>query len=234
MTATLFRRTALSTPLALVLLGLSACGDGTSADSTPNAPAEPVETATAAETAEPTVLAAADTGSTAPAATSDPMDANWLVDYDMSRIAFSFSQFGNDASGTFASWDANIQFDESDLANAKAVVTILLTSAQTGDAERDGSLAGGDWFDTDRHPTARFETTAFRKTGDNTYEADATLTIKGESQPITLPFTLVINDGEADMSGAVVLDRTAFGLGDTDNVSDEVTVNVTVAAEQVE
>ena len=77
-----------------------------------------------------------------------------------------------------------------------------------------------------------------RKTplGDDSYEAAGTLSIKGVSQPLTLPFSLTITDGIADMNGQVTIDRTLWEVGSgawsTDEwVSTAVVIDVKIKAE---
>ena len=86
-------------------------------------------------------------------------------------------------------------------------------SAVTGDPQRDQALPGKDWFDIAQFPQAKFATTAIRKTGANTYAAAGTLTLRGVTKPVTLPFTLAISGTTAHARGRVSLVRTVFGVG---------------------
>jgi polyisoprenoid-binding protein YceI len=70
------------------------------------------------------------------------------------------------------------------------------------------------WFDFERFGAAGFVTTGFHRLGPDRYEAEGVLTIKGVSRPIALPFTWRQADGAARMHATVVLDRTAFGVGE--------------------
>ncbi|MBB3884449.1 polyisoprenoid-binding protein YceI [Acetobacter oeni] len=64
-----------------------------------------------------------------------------------------------------------------------------LSSAATGDRQRDTALPGRDWFDIARFPEATFSATSVRKTGVNTYEAIGTLSLRGIIRSVILPFT---------------------------------------------
>jgi polyisoprenoid-binding protein YceI len=68
--------------------------------------------------------------------------------------------------------------------------------------------------------------------GDNRYEADGTLTIKGISRDITLPFTLDIAGDTATMRGEVALQRGDFNVGDSSStdVGQKVLVRVSLLA----
>ena len=74
--------------------------------------------------------------------------------------------------------------------------------------------------------------------GNNSYEARGTLSMKGKSQPLTLPFILDITGAKAEMEGSVTLDRTLWEVGtgawSTDEwVSTEVVVDVKISAEKL-
>jgi polyisoprenoid-binding protein YceI len=55
--------------------------------------------------------------------------------------------------------------------------------------------------------------TTFKANGSGAYEAVGTLTIRGITQPIALPFTLAITGNQAKADGTVQLIRTKFGVG---------------------
>ena len=130
-----------------------------------------------------------------------------------SRIGFSGEHAGNTFKGIFEKWEAVIAFDPADLAGSKAVATIALASAKTGDPTYDKTMPTVDWFDTARGPTAVFESTAFRAKGGDDYEADGTLTIRGLKVPVTLGFTFKATGDTATLTGKTQLKRLDFGIG---------------------
>jgi polyisoprenoid-binding protein YceI len=159
----------------------------------------------------------------------------WAVDQGQSRIAFSTRWAGQTVAGRFNTWSADIRFDPQNLAASKAIVTIQTGSAVTGTKEPDENLPTEDWFNTRRFPTARYETTAIRSVGNNRYEADGVLTVKGVAYRLKLPFTLSIAGNQASMIGRVVLDRFTIKLGlesdaSAEWVARETAVDVSVRA----
>ncbi len=60
---------------------------------------------------------------------------------------------------------------------------------------------------------ARFEAARFIDKGQGDYEAVGTLTIRGTSRPLTLPFHLTLDKDQARAAGHVGLVRTDFGVG---------------------
>lgn len=161
----------------------------------------------------------------------------WSVD-PASKLTFQGAMNGQAFTGTFKRWSAQIAFDPKALAASKAVVTISVASAATGDADRDQAIPTGDWFAADKFAQATFVSRDFRDLGGGRYAADGDLTVRGVKKPVTLPFTLAISGDTARMNGAIVLNRTAFGVGQgqwqTGEVVDtKVTVNVSLTAHRV-
>ncbi len=181
------------------------------------------------------------TDATPKAATSAAASAmerigNWEVVKADSHIKFTATQQGESFTGEFPNYRVMINFKEDALDKANVTAAIDLGSVKAGNKDRDGALPGKDWFSVKAFPEAVFQSDDFVKMGEGQYEARGTLTIKGKSQALTLPFTLAINGASADMSGQVTLDRTLWEVGSGswasgDQVSTEVTVDIKIHAE---
>jgi polyisoprenoid-binding protein YceI len=139
--------------------------------------------------------------------------AKWNVDQARSSLRFEVVVNGQKVSGKFKAFGALIVFDPKDLAHSSAKITIDMTEAKSGDATRDAMLLKPDWFNVLDFPQAIYQTTAFVAKGGNAYEVQGTLTLKGVSKPITLPFTLVIKGNTAVAKGATTLERLQFNVG---------------------
>ena len=177
------------------------------------------------------VLAAAGPAMAAPAPA-------WTVDKAASKVAFSSTFDGEKFAGSFRRWDAQIRFDPKNLAGSSAVVSIDTASAVTGDADRDSALPDVKWFSAKAFPKATFRTTGFKALGGNRYQAVGSLTLRGVSKPLTLPFTLVITGSQAKMNAQVSVSRLAFGVGqdewkEASVIPDPVTVMIAVSARRV-
>ena len=159
--------------------------------------------------------------------------AQWRVIPATSTIGFASSVEDTAFRGVFTRWTADIRFDPANLAGSSARVVIDPTSANSGLADRDKTLRETDWFDTQHSPQAVFQTTSIRAVSAGRYEALGTLSIKGRATPVTLPFTVAITGANADMQGALTVDRIRLGLGaqiQTDMVPVNVAVSVRVHA----
>ena len=131
-------------------------------------------------------------------------------------ISLTITQLGSPVSGTFGEWTAAISFDpEAAGTMGNVSTTIAISSLELGSVT--GQAMGADFFDVGSFPTANFQ--ADIVAAETGYIADGTLTIKGNSVPVALPFTLEIDGETATMSGEISLDRRDFGIGQS--VGDE-------------
>ena len=167
---------------------------------------------------------------------SEALNGAWKKIDTESHLKFTAKQQGNEFTGEFNDFETVIKFDPDNLSTASVTATIDIGSISAGDKDRDGALPGKEWFFVKKFPKAVFQSTDFSKTGDDSYEAAGTLSIKGVSQPLTLPFSLTITDGIADMNGQVMIDRTLWEIGSgawsTDEwVSTAVVIDIKIKAE---
>mgnify|MGYP001348370374 CR=1 FL=1 len=145
----------------------------------------------------------------------------WAVVPDETTVGFSAVDAGYPFTGEFEAYEADILFDPANLDASKVTVRIDLESASTGAPDRDGSLPSGTWFDVKNHPTATYEASQFKATGEGAYVAKGTLTLKGVTKPVDLPFTLKIDGNTAHVNGETALDRTTFNVGEGEYASGE-------------
>ena len=161
--------------------------------------------------------------------------ARWRVLSDPSRLSFATSQSGSPIRGRFREWDADIVFSPDALDQSRVRVTVDMASFATEDADSQGVLGGGEWFDVARHPQATFTSDRFRALGGDRYEARGVLRLKGVSAPLTLRFTLTIDGDTARMTGSASVNRTLFGVGtgewaSVEDIPASVAIETTVVA----
>lgn len=161
--------------------------------------------------------------------------ASWTIDKSKSTLGFEAQVFGSAVLGTFGDWTAEIMFDQDALDTSKVSVVINMSSADTGDGTRDGSLRGSEWFAVEEHPEATLTSTAFRELDDGNFEMDADLTMRGTTNPVTLPFTLMQDGDGVIATGSVTVNRTDYGIGQGDFVSGstvglDVVISIDIAA----
>lgn len=148
---------------------------------------------------------------------------NWQV--NEGTLSIRVTQLGSAVSGRFDTWTARIIFDDgvADGPAGQVLVTIDTTTLTLGSVSQQAK--GPDFLDSASHSNAVFSADIIRT--DGTYRATGTLTLRGTSLPLTLPFTLAFDGDRATMSGSTRIDRRDYGMGPT--YPDEATVGFGVA-----
>ncbi|MEP7007805.1 MAG: YceI family protein [Sphingomonas bacterium] len=210
----------------IALAGASSAPVPTPAVEAPS-PAAPVATPSAPATPEATPT---------PEATKAVADT-WIVRPSASTLRFHTAWSQGPVDGRFGKWKAVILFGPEALDTSSVDVSIDMASATTGVSDTESALPGTDWLSVAAHPTATFKATRFRHLAGNRYEASGTLSLRGVSRPLKLPFTLSIADDVATMTGTATIDRTVFGVGQgewaaTTDVPAAVTVTVAIKADR--
>lgn len=139
---------------------------------------------------------------------------NWSVDYSNSHLNFVGTQ-GSSSSfeGSFRSFKVTLRFDPAHPEQGQINAVINTGSATSGDDERDVYLPQNDWFNIAAFPEAQFISDTILKTGENQFVAQGSLTIKGISHTVKLPFTLKPEADHWRAHGELTLNRTDFNIG---------------------
>ncbi|MCD0487534.1 YceI family protein [Pedobacter sp. MC2016-14] len=110
----------------------------------------------------------------------------WVLDPTHSELQFKVKHLMiTTVTGSFNDFSAEVATESDDFENAKASFTAQVASINTGNADRDGHLKTGDFFDAEQFPTISFESASFTKDGDD-YKLKGDLTIKGVTKPVVL------------------------------------------------
>lgn len=140
------------------------------------------------------------------------------------QITIEISQFGNPVSGSFEDWTAQISFDEDAVDGKHGSVEVVINIGSLTLGSVTQQAMGADYFNTAEFPTATFAADILP--ADEGYLAEGTLTLRGKTIPVTLPFYLEARQENATMSGEVTLNRQDFGIGD--NQPDESSLGFSV------
>ncbi len=147
--------------------------------------------------------------------------SGWIV--QDGTLAITATQFGSPVEGRFTDWTAAIEFnpDAPGPEMGTVAVQIAVPSVTLGSVTSEALKP--EFFDAEAHPTAAFDAVILKAEGIDAYVADGTLTLKGATMPLSLPFTLALDGDDARMNGETVIDRRDFDIGTT-NYADEGTV----------
>ena len=160
----------------------------------------------------------------------------WKIVPGASTLTFTGTQNGAPASGEFKKFNGDINFDPNQLDASNINIVIDMGSVSASYQDMAATLTAPDWFNVKLFPQAIFKANSFTKTGDKTYQAKGTLTIRDKTAPVILVFTLDDYSPEkALVKGSTTIKRTTFGVGQgdwasTDNVKDDVTINFIISA----
>jgi cytochrome b561/polyisoprenoid-binding protein YceI len=175
------------------------------------------------------------------AAASQPAGAQeWALNKQKSKLTFEVEAAGQAVGGQFQQFEAEIRFDRNHLDVAEIAARIDINTVVTGQAQVDDALRSPEWFDVRTYPAAGFRATAVKEgKGDGTYFLEGQLSLKGRTQPVTLPFTLDVDQGEATVSGETTISRKDFGIGPSGPVSgmtinDEVKIKLDIVATRLD
>ncbi len=162
----------------------------------------------------------------APEATDAPAAPNsWTV--TDGALGITIRQMGSDTAGTFSDWSADIIYDP-ETGTGSVDVTVTIASLTLGSVTEQAM--GAEYFDRATHPQATFSAEITQ--AEDGHLATGTLTIKGNSTPVDLPFTLSIEGDTARAQGSLSVDRRTFGIGaeGEDNVGASVDISFDLTA----
>jgi len=161
----------------------------------------------------------------------------YKIDASHSSVNFGVRHFFTKVPGSFTKFAGTITVDRTDLEKSSAEATIQVSSVFTNEAKRDGHLQGADFFAADKNPQITFKSSAWKKTGEGSYDVTGDLTIHGVTKPVVLKVkSLGFGPG---MHGAVLsgweataqIDRRDFGLGYGQGVvGNEVEISINIEA----
>ncbi|MEO0831486.1 MAG: YceI family protein, partial [Pseudomonadota bacterium] len=165
----------------------------------------------------------------------EAVETGWQV--QEGTLGISITQLGSEVQGSFADWTAAIDFSETatDGSHGTVEVTIAIGSLTLGSVT--DQAMGADFFDAGQFPKATFAADILPGLNEGSYVARGTLTLKGQTADVEMPFTLSIDGDTATMEGETVLDRQSFGIGvtykDESSVGFSVPVRVALTANRV-
>ncbi len=151
-----------------------------------------------------------------------------------SEIVFTTKQMGVPVEGRFGKFSAQIALDPRQPASGRVAFVIDTGSARFGAAETDAEVPKPAWLNVARFPQASFESTAIKALGGGRFEVAGKLSIKGTTQSVVVPVTVVQAGANSTASGSFTIQRLAFKVGegewaDTQIVANDVAVRFKLA-----
>jgi polyisoprenoid-binding protein YceI len=114
-----------------------------------------------------------------------PPAGSYAFDPSHTTLGFVARHMLSKVRGRFTAFDGQIKIGDA-IEDSEVHVEIQADSVTTDSEQRDGHLRSGDFFEVEAHPTITFNSTGIRPGEGSAFELDGDLTIKGETNPVTL------------------------------------------------
>ena len=125
----------------------------------------------------------------APTNTVDDISGDYTIDASHTRLGFSARHaMVTTVRGQFQEFAGTAHIDAENPAASTVSLTIKTASIDTGNADRDGHLLSGDFFDAEASPEITFSSTKVERSDDVTWLITGDLTIAGVAKPVTVEF----------------------------------------------
>lgn len=145
---------------------------------------------------------------------------NWVIDPSHSEVQFKIRHLMiTNVTGSFNIFSATVQTEDEDFMRSKISFTAEVDSIDTGNEQRDGHLKAADFFDAEKYPQIKFETTGVKNVdNDGSYDLFGDLTIRDITKGIQLSveFGGVVQDAYGNTKAGFTINgkinRKDFGL----------------------
>ncbi|MEO6719642.1 MAG: YceI family protein [Ferruginibacter sp.] len=153
---------------------------------------------------------------------------NWQIDNEKSQVKFVMQAHGQELIGSFTGVKGDVKFDAADLDNSSFNCSIDVSTINTGNDKRNGHLKGATWFDSAAYPVITYVSKKISPAAGG-YVAEGTLTAKGVSKDVTIPFTFSGDNTAGAFKGSFTIKRSEYGIGKVDaEVGDDVTIKLDI------
>lgn len=145
--------------------------------------------------------------------------SQWNIDPTHSRVEFSVKHMVvSTVRGNFDKFEAQLNFDPANPADATLEATVYADSINTGTADRDTHLRSADFFDVENFPVLTFKSTSLDLDSPTSGKVHGDLTIRDVTKPVTLDVTF-LGEGVSPFGHKIAafeasgkINREEFGL----------------------
>lgn len=143
---------------------------------------------------------------------------NWMLDRSHSNVKFTVTHMVvSEVDGSFGKYNGAMVTNGDDFTTAKINFTVDVASINTNNEGRDRHLKNDDFFNVEKFPEMKFESTSMKKTGDNKYELTGNLTIRDITKPVKFDVVHLGNTVDrgrtkAGFKATATIDRFDFNL----------------------
>jgi polyisoprenoid-binding protein YceI len=114
----------------------------------------------------------------------------WTIDKAHSNVKFNVTHLVvSEVEGSFKLFDGSMENSKPDFSDAKINFTVDVNSVNTDNEMRDKHLKGDDFFNAEKFPAMKFESTSLKPAGGKNYKLAGNLTIRDVTKPVVFDVT---------------------------------------------
>jgi polyisoprenoid-binding protein YceI len=148
-----------------------------------------------------------------------PME--WDIDRAHSSVFFDVKHTFATVRGQFDDFSGTILIDPEDHSKSTIDMEVKVASINTNNRQRDNHLRSDEFFSVKKYPVMTFRTTQVKQVKDDVYELEGTLTVKGVTKDVVVPFMYYgVKDNPlnpkqliAGFEGKFTIDRLDYNVG---------------------
>jgi polyisoprenoid-binding protein YceI len=142
----------------------------------------------------------------------------WTIDTTHSEVGFSVRHLMvSKVKGKFTEFSGTFVTGENPL-DSSVEASVVLSSVDTGNVDRDAHLRSADFFETDQHTLLTYHSTGVRYDGDD-FVVDGELTLRGVTREVPLKLEIhgfqpvtPFGDTRTGFTATAEIDRRDFGV----------------------
>lgn len=116
--------------------------------------------------------------------------AKWNVDRSHSNVKFAVTHLVvSEVEGAFKLFEGSMVNQKDDLTDAVINFSVDVNSINTDNDRRDNHLKSDDFFNAEKYPAMKFESTSMKPDGENKYKLSGNLTIRDVTKPVVFDVT---------------------------------------------
>ena len=169
-------------------------------------------------------------------ATAPAFAANYEIDATHASAVFSIKHLGfSKVQGAIKDLSGSFTYDAAKPETSSVHVVAKAASIDTFNEDRDKHLRNADFFDVEKYPELSFKSTAWKRTGDTTFDVTGDFTLRGVTKSITVPVEFIgagkgmKGEERAGFAASFKIKRSDFGMDKMVGeslIGDEVTIDI--------
>jgi polyisoprenoid-binding protein YceI len=146
-----------------------------------------------------------------------------------SAITFKIKNAGLIVNGSFTGLEADIKFNPLKPEEGSIKASVNTKSINTGIDMRNSHLSKPEYFDVEKYPKIKLESTKIEKTGPISFSGTFKLTIKNVTKEITIPFNFLKLPEKTEFNTNFSINRRDYGVGGSSlTMADDVNISIVV------